>query len=500
MKQHRLTVGWYLIVFGLVGILSLPAGLLVGLPASQGVGALTHADDAVVWGVKPEHPLTLTNPLDAPVRYPLWGAVIEAAPTVRLEGQISAQTGSVILLIGRVPLALDAESHSQFSVELTTELLRVTSASGEVTERYFDTAQYEIGQPLGVDVQLGSGASVTIESLTLAPAGDAVTLGDASLNALAQPHGINIGVATDIYPPVHDLAYERLLAHEAGLLAPTEFYWTTTRPAEDVFYFLPADMMVNFALVNGQRVRGYHLMWDFELPDWVADADLRPAQLALAMRDHIAGTVGHFRGRVSEWVVVNEAVWGPEDVGSDEAEFAYNLWYEAFGQVYIERAFHTAREADPNAVLIYNETGIDDINAKSDFVYDLLTDYVERGIPVDAIGLQMHIEAANPPDPESVVQNMQRFADLGLEVIITELDVNMAGVRGTEAERLALQAEIYASMLDACLKVSACSSYTLWSLNDRYAWLEMGAASPAILDGNNMPKPAYHALVDRLKE
>ncbi len=433
--------------------------------------------DSVLWAVRPEHPLTLTNPLSTTVRYPVWGAVIEAAPLVQLEMRISAQGGDVTLWMGNAPVPLD----------------------GQPIDMDFEPLAAQIGKPLGVDLELAAGASITIDELTLSPQGDVTTLGEVSLNALAESHGINIGVATDIYPPVHDLVYEQLLAHEAGLIAPTEFYWTTTRPAEDIFYFIPADMMVNFALANGQRVRGYHLIWDFELPSWVSNSDLLPAQLAVAMRDHITETITHFRGRVSEWVVVNEAVWGPEATGNDTAEFAQSLWYDAFGEAYIERAFRTAREADPDAVLIYNETGMEALGVKSDFVYELMQDYVERGVPVDAIGLQMHIDAANPPDAESVVQNMQRFADLGLQILFTELDVNMADVEGTEDERLALQAEIYVSMLDACLQVPECSSYTLWSLNDRYAWLELGAASPAILDTANQPKPAYQALVEALE-
>jgi endo-1,4-beta-xylanase len=461
---------------------------------------IVQAQDDLLWAVRPQHPLTLTNPLSTSVRYPLWGAVIEAAPRIQLQIKITERSGAVILWLGRrVSFPLDKDTHQNFTVELGPDRMVLTPENGEPVHTLFEAPSYEIGLPLGVDLEIAAGASITIEELTLSPQAQVVTLGDVSLQALAEPHGINIGVATDIYPPVHDLAYEQLLAHEAGLLAPTEFYWTTTRPAEDVFYFLPADMMVNFALANGQRVRGYHLIWDFELPSWVANGNLLPAQLAVAMRDHITGTISHFRGRVAEWVVVNEAVWGPEATGEETAEFAQSLWYDTFGQAFIERAFRTAHEADPDAVLIYNETGMEALGVKSDFVYDLMQDYVEGGVPVDAIGLQMHIDAANPPDPESVVQNMQRFGDLGLQVIFTELDVNMADVESTEEERLALQAEIYASMLDACLQVLECSSYTLWSLNDRYAWLELGAASPAILDASNQPKPAYDALVAGLK-
>jgi endo-1,4-beta-xylanase len=110
----------------------------------------------------------------------------------------------------------------------------------------------------------------------------------------------------------------------------------------------------------------------------------------------------------------------------------------------------------------------------------------------------MHLDAANPPSLISVIENIERFANLGLDIVITELDVNLANLIGTQAEQLEVQAVIYQQMLEACLQISACKSYTLWSLSDRYAWVEFGAASPPILDESNQPKPAHVVLLEKL--
>jgi endo-1,4-beta-xylanase len=212
--------------------------------------------------------------------------------------------------------------------------------------------------------------------------------------------------------------------------------------------------------------------------------------------DHITTLVSRYRGRVKEWIVVNEAIWGPEVTGQDTAELAQTVFSDLLGPDYIRRAFVTARAADPDAILVYNETGAEELGAKSDFMFDMVSDLVFSGAPIDAIGLQFHIDAASPPEMASVKANMERFGALGLDVYVTELDVNLIGVGGSEQAKLERQAEIYAGLLETCLAVPACRGYTIFGVSDKYAWDEQegGSASPLLFTEDYAAKPAFYAL------
>lgn len=263
--------------------------------------------------------------------------------------------------------------------------------------------------------------------------------------------------------------------------------------------------MVNYAIVHAQTIRGYHLVWDLELPQWLLDiADSGDAvALEAALRHHVQTIVGRYRGRVAEWVVVNEAIWGPEVTGDPEvAEWAESPWTDVLGVEYIETSFHAAREADPDAILLYNETGAETLGAKSDFMAEMVADFVARGVPIDGVGLQFHVDAAAPPDVGDMAANMQRFVDLGVDVYITELDVNLVALGGTVEEKLETQAAIFVDVLDACLSVPGCKSYTMWGFTDRYAWYEReeGAEAPLVFDEAYAPKPAFWAVQQRLAE
>ncbi|HVH99891.1 MAG TPA: endo-1,4-beta-xylanase, partial [Enhygromyxa sp.] len=161
------------------------------------------------------------------------------------------------------------------------------------------------------------------------------------------------------------------------------------------------------------------------------------------------------------------AIWGAADVG-EPADFAQTLWFDALGPEYIERAFEVARAADPDAVLIYNETGAELVNDKSDFMLALAEDFIARGVPIDGAG--------------------------GLSVHITELDVSLASVDLPEQAARELQAEIYADVIEACLAVPACGNVTVFGVSDRHAWDELGDARPLLFDEDYQPKPAFFAV------
>jgi endo-1,4-beta-xylanase len=348
------------------------------------------------------------------------------------------------------------------------------------------------GAAAGLYVHLGPGATLELRELALTQALPTTPELGTPLRTLASAHDLAIGSAVDIWPPLHDLGFEALLAEQFNAAAPTELYWATTRGEDSDYFFVPADLIINYAVVHDQAITGMFLVWDFELPAWIVElADPGDDDaLGAAFDEHITRLVSRYRGKVAAWVVVNEAIWGPDETG-DEAMFAETLWSDVLGVEHIERAFHAARAADPDAVLLYNETGAEALGPKADFMYDMAADFVLRDVPIDGIGLQFHVDAAAPPNLDDVRANMERFAELGLDIYITELDVTIAD---TSAAQLQLQADLYAGILKTCLAVPACRSATVFGFSDRYAWDELGDAAPLLFDAAYAAKPAFHAL------
>ena len=488
--------------------------------------------------VESENPLALDNPTVESVVWPLWGGAFVADDTVVLRASLTAgdtgDDGLVIATAGEesiargvalvrvasgwelqlrdgdfrdaVTLAADASAVFELSVAPGGGSFEARLDDGTTATLAVDPPLVEAGGTLGVYVSVGAGSTLALDEVESTFVVEPDPALGTPLRELAGARGITIGTATDVWPPLHDVGFEQMLGEQFDLAAPSEFYWTTTRAeGPDTFFFVPADTMVNYALVHDQQVRGYHLIWDLELPQWLLDIAGTGDSVALeaALRNHVETIVGRYRGRVQEWVVANEAIWGPEVTGDPTlAEWAESPWTDVLGVEYIETSFHAAREADPDAVLIYNETGAETLGAKSDFMYDMVADYVARDVPIDGVGLQFHIDAAVPPENGDMAANMQRFADLGVDVYITELDVNLIALSGTEQEKLQIQADIFADVLDACLSVPGCRSYTMWGFTDRYAWYEReeGAEAPLVFDDAYGAKPAFWAVQQRLSE
>ncbi len=455
-----------------------------------------------------EAPLALDNPQVDPVSWPLWGGAFTTDEDVRLriDADATGVAGLVIAGAGdpeqRAAVALVAVDGAWWLRETAGEetieevelagapplLVDVTDGGSTVS---VGDAKLALDAPLvdaGLYVHLEPEASLDVTAASLSqPLPTRSALGT-PLRELAAARGVAIGSATDVWPPLHDLGFESLLAEQFSAVAPTELYWATTRGEDDDFFFVPADLMINYATVHGQDVTAMFLVWDFELPAWIVDAP--PEMLGDALDEHVTTLVSRYAGRVDAWVVVNEAIWGPDELGGEPAQYAESLWSDALGPEYIERAFRAARQADPGAVLLYNETGAEESNEKADFLYDMASDLVARDVPIDGIGFQLHVDAASPPDLASVQANFERFAALGLEIHITELDVSLADAPGD----LELQADLYRGIVQTCLAVPACRDVTVFGFTDRYAWDELGDATPLLFDADYEAKPAFFAV------
>ena len=324
------------------------------------------------------------------------------------------------------------------------------------------------------------------------------------------PRGFRIGTAVaggghhvdQPYPAPfrHDRPYRRVMAREFNSLSPeNQMKWEFIHPEQDRYRFGPADRIVAFANNHGQVVRGHTLLWHSQNPTWLTEGDFTRDELRAILRRHILTVVGHFKGEIQQWDVANEIFDDNGNLRTTE-----NIWIRELGPEIIADAFRWAHKADPRAKLFFNDYGVESVNAKSDAYYALVQQLRADGVPVDGFSVQGHL-SLQYGFPGDLQQNLQRFSDLGVETAVTEVDVRMVLPEGAQptGDQLEQQADYYRMMLEACLSVDSCNSFTVWGFVDTYSWVPVffstdGAAT--IMWNDYERKPAYHALLFRLAE
>jgi endo-1,4-beta-xylanase len=337
---------------------------------------------------------------------------------------------------------------------------------------------------------VGASATPTARVVASAPAGanrvpDPTT---ATLRRLAQHTKLRIGTAVDTTALANDATYRRLVGEQFSTVTPENVMkWEVVEPQRGRYDFSAADQLVRFARAHGQKVRGHTLVWHNQLPTWLTSGTWTPAQLRSILRQHIFTEAGHFRGQIWAWDVVNEAI-------DDTGKLRDTIWSRALGESYIADAFRWAHQADPRAILFYNDYNIEGINTKSTAVYNLVSRLRAQGVPIQGVGFQGHL-STQYPFPNDILQNLRRFTALRLNTAITEADVR--SVLPVEPAEVNAQAQGFSLMLQSCLLVRSCISYTLWGFTDKYNWVPgvfrgEGYATP--FDENFTPKPAYDTM------
>jgi endo-1,4-beta-xylanase len=315
-----------------------------------------------------------------------------------------------------------------------------------------------------------------------APAGHPGTLRD-----LAAKHHLRIGTAVDTSALAADTPYRDEIAGEFSTVTPENVMkWEVIEPQRGTYDWSAADRLVAFAKANGQQVRGHTLVWHNQLPAWLTSGNFSAGELRQILRKHIFDTVSHFKGEIWQWDVVNEAF-------NEDGTLRDTIWLEKLGPGYIADAFRWAHEADPHALLFYNDYNIEDVNAKSTAVYDLVRKLRAQGVPISGVGLQSHETVSYAPT--TMRQNLKRFNDLGLDTAITEADVRLN--MPSDAIKLQAQANVYSTLLQSCLATTHCISFTVWGFTDKYSWVPStfeGEGAANLLDENFQPKPAYAAV------
>lgn len=313
---------------------------------------------------------------------------------------------------------------------------------------------------------------------------DAKPLPGQPLRVLAKAKGLELGTAVRGDVAKRNRAYRQTIAAQFSTVTPeNEMKWELVEPSRGEFDFGPADEIVDRAREASQKIRGHTLVWHFQLPGWVRELGAR--DLRAAMEEHISRVVGHFKGKVGVWDVVNEPI-------ADRGGLRPSVFARRLGEGYIATAFRLARAADPDAKLYLNEIGAEGINAKSNRLFEVVSGLKAQGVPIDGVGFQVHSNLSGLP--ADFVANMQRFAALGLDIAITEADVGLQ-LPPTAAD-LEAQARIYALIVRSCETVK-CRSLTFWGFTDGRSWIsetQAGMGAATLLDGELQPKPAFFAV------
>jgi endo-1,4-beta-xylanase len=326
-----------------------------------------------------------------------------------------------------------------------------------------------------------------------------------TLRRKADRAGVLVGAAVDPRR-LSEAEYAGVLAREFNMVEPENaLKWGTLRPDRNTFNFAPADRVVAFARAHGMKVRGHCLLWSEYNPAWLEKGGFTPEQLSAVLREHIQRVMQRYAGKVFAWDVVNESFLADGTVETSVWYDAPGIGLKGKGTAYIEQAFRWAREADPRALLFYNDYDTEAINAKSDAVYEMAKDFKRRGVPIDGVGIQAHILSTDVKELSSFAANLERLVALGLQVHITEMDLGLptdAEGRLRDEADLRRQAEVYRAVADACFRQKGCTAFQTWGFTDKYTWIpgytKGRKGSPLLFDQTYAPKPSYSAVLEAL--
>ena len=332
--------------------------------------------------------------------------------------------------------------------------------------------------------QMLAATAVTLSVSGLAVSGPA---GEARLGAAASAAGRYFGAALDPGDfderPYHELAVKQL----TSVTPENAMKWGVVEPQRGHFDWKGADALVAFAKANGQKIRGHTLVWHLQLPPWLINGGFQPDEVKDLMVAHIMEEASRYKGVIYAWDVVNEPF-------ADDGAWRRSIWYDAMGPAYVAVALKAAHAADPRAKLYVNDYDVETDGPKMRALYNLVASLKRSGVPIDGVGLQSHfISGAVPKDIQFV---MEKFAGLGVDVAVTELDLRVRLPAGGKA--ILEQAADYASVVRACRATPRCVGVTTWGVTDGHSWIPsffsgFGAALP--FDEAYRPKPAVAAMI-----
>jgi endo-1,4-beta-xylanase len=369
-----------------------------------------------------------------------------------------------------------------------------------------------------MNFRLMAAGAVSVLILAGAAIADEASTNPSTLRALGAQVQLHIGTAA-IPSDLSDSTLSQITSEQFSVLTPgNEMKWQVVEPQQGVFDWTGADNLVNFAEAHGERVRGHTLVWHNQLPNWltqgVANGTISDSQLFDLLHQHITTEVSRYRGRIWQWDVVNEMLTDSNPSQINPTDF----WISHLGPGIIADAFRWAHAADPDALLCFNDyniAGEDGSNAKFNADLAMVKNLLAQKVPINCVGDQGHLDLQFGFNPILMTQDLQSFASLGLKVAITEADVRTF-VETTDSNQTPIVsptdptpnhtanpagANWYTGMLQSCLAVRACISFTVWGFDDAESWIPgtfAGEGDADLYDVNLNPKPQYTALQQTL--
>jgi len=312
--------------------------------------------------------------------------------------------------------------------------------------------------------------------------------------------GFPMGASINVDLLKNNAVYTALVAKEFNSVTPENVMkMDATEPTQGNFTFAQADYLVSFAQQHGMRVHGHALVWYQALPAWVNSFQGDSTAWENMLKTHIQTEVAHFKGKVVSWDVVNEAI-------DEDGTLRNNVWLQHLGPDYVARAFQYAHQADPDALLFYNDYGHEYSAVKRAGILTLVTGMKNRGIPIDGIGMQMHTNI-NMPD-NNIATAITAVANIGLKVHISELDISMnpnndQNMTYTAAIATA-QSQKYQNVVKAYNALPAAQKYgiTTWDVGDADSWIPPFYHRPdwpLPFDATYKRKAAWQGIVNGLK-
>jgi len=295
-------------------------------------------------------------------------------------------------------------------------------------------------------------------------AADAQGLKDAAAKAY-----LNFGVATD-----RPSSYSSIITPEYNILVcENAMKFQSTEPTKGNFTFSGGDNVLSFATTNGMKMRGHCLLWHAQTSAWIQS--LNRTDMLAGLKEHIEGVLTHYKGKILEWDVVNEALSGGTN----------SFYAKTIGTGYIDTAFVYAHPADPGAYLYYNDYGGEGTGGRGDQIYNMVKTMQQNKIPIHGVGMQCHFSNSIP---STISANIKRLGDLGLRVSLTEIDIANTSTNGAP----------WTALMQACLENYNCTTFLVWGVDDAVSW-RGSSCGCTIFDGSQKPKPAvYNALMSAL--
>ncbi|MBS1536964.1 MAG: endo-1,4-beta-xylanase [Bacteroidetes bacterium] len=304
-----------------------------------------------------------------------------------------------------------------------------------------------------------------------------------------------IGTAIDINELESNAIYKSISLKEFNSITPENIFKAEAlQPKPLTFNWTEADSLVSFFLTYNKRIHGHTLIWHNQLPQWIIDYQGSPYEWEQLMKVHIQTIVKHFKNKVTAWDVVNEAF-------NEDGTLRNTIWKQKIGVGYIEKAFLFANEANPNALLFYNDYNLESNPIKRNSVLSLLKNLRNRGVKVDGIGVQMHVSTYYPEPTQIAIAFQEIIADK-FKIHLSELDisVNPLGKNIILSESLFNeQANLLGSIVLNYNQIPKQYQYgiTFWGISDKNSWIRSfynREDYPLLYDDNYMPKPCYYKI------